>query len=90
MGVHLQKLLDRMTERLGENPNEVNPENVKQAASEIARSVASDDETGIWMEDGPALLALAWSADPKGHLYNVWSMELRHEGGHAAGSTNGE
>jgi hypothetical protein len=89
VGVYLKPLLDQMTDRLGDSPAEANSEAVQQAAFEIANSVSKEDAELIWSESGTALLVRYWSGDPYGHLYNVWSMELRHEGGHA-GSTNGE
>jgi hypothetical protein len=77
MGLGLKPLLDEMTERLGDNPAKANSESVQQAAFEIANSVSEKDAELIWSESGPALLARYWSGDPYGHLYNLWSMELR-------------
>jgi predicted enzyme related to lactoylglutathione lyase len=81
MGLHLQDLLDRMSARLGARPGEVSPTKVRDAAQEAARHAeASGDVDGaLWMEDGAGLLALAWSADPSGQTFTVWSMELRAE-----------
>jgi hypothetical protein len=82
MGLYLERLLDQMAEKLRSEevgPTEVRKTDVRQAAYEAKEyALAHGDVEVLWMEDGAALLALAYS-NRVGQSWTLWTMELDAE-----------
>jgi hypothetical protein len=83
MGLHLERLLDQMAEKLRSeevSPTEVRKSDVRQAAYEAKEYAFSKGyvDGALWMEDGTALLALAY-CNRVGQNWTLWTMELSAE-----------